>query len=54
MEPKEITEKDFTEAALSSDLPILAQFHAPWCWPCQAIAPMVEQLAEEYSGRLEV
>ena len=45
---------DFEADVLQSDLPVLVDFSAEWCGPCQAIAPTIEALAEEYSGRAKV
>ena len=44
----------FDEEVLKSDLPVLVDFWASWCQPCLSIAPAVEELAEEYSGRVKV
>lgn len=50
--PFSVTDSDFEERVLKSDLPILVDFWADWCMPCKMIAPIVEELSEEYDGRL--
>jgi thioredoxin 1 len=49
-----VTDGKFNEEVLQSDLPVLVDFWAPWCSPCLMIAPAVEELAKEYSGRIKV
>ena len=49
-----ITDANFEQEVLKSDLPVLIDFWATWCSPCQAIGPIVEKIAEEYTGRLKV
>ena len=49
-----LTDGDFEQTVLKSDKPVLVDFWAEWCGPCRMIAPAVEGLAEEYSGRVAV
>jgi thioredoxin 1 len=46
-----ITEADFDEKVLSSDLPVLIDFTAAWCGPCKMVTPIVEELAGEWEGK---
>ncbi len=48
--PVEVNEKSFEEQVLKSNSPVLVDFWAPWCGPCRRVAPIVEELAEEYDG----
>ena len=49
-----VTDDDFETTVLKSDKPVLVDFWAAWCGPCQAIGPTVEDLANEYAGRVAV
>ena len=49
-----VTDANFEAEVLKSDKPVLIDFWAPWCGPCKAIAPIVDELAGEYDGRLKV
>src|SRR5467141_4804482 len=50
----EVTDANFDSDVLKSDKPVLIDFWAPWCGPCRAIAPIVEELAGEYAGKLKI
>ena len=50
----EFTEQNFQNEVLDSSEPVLVDFWAPWCGPCRQIAPLIDQLATEYSGTVKV
>ncbi len=50
----EVTDTNFADEVLKSNIPVLVDFWAEWCGPCKMIAPAVAELAEEYKGRAKV
>jgi thioredoxin 1 len=51
---QQVSDSSFEADVLKSELPVLIDFWAPWCGPCKQIAPVVDELAKEYAGRLKI
>ena len=50
----ELNDANFEEEVLKSDIPVLVDFWAEWCAPCRVIEPLVDELAQQYSGKVKV
>ncbi|MBX3437918.1 MAG: thioredoxin [Planctomycetaceae bacterium] len=50
----ELTDGNFQDAVIQSDEPVLVDFWAPWCGPCKMLAPTIDELAEDYKGKVRV
>jgi thioredoxin 1 len=53
-EPIHVTDETFEKAVLKSELPVVVDFWAPWCGPCKMMAPLLDQAAKDYAGKLIV
>jgi len=54
MKPIYFTDDNFSREVLESTVPVIVDFWATWCGPCKMIAPIIEELAEKYNGKIKV
>jgi len=50
----ELTDADFDQVVHDADMPVLVDFWAPWCGPCKMMAPIIEEVAKDYTGKAKV
>ena len=52
--PVEVTDDSFEQEVLKSETPVVVDFWAPWCGPCKMIGPILEEIADEYDGKVKI
>jgi len=52
--PSHITDAEFEQEVIKADVPVLVDFWAPWCGPCHMVAPILEELAQEFNGKVKI
>ena len=50
----QFTDMNFKKEALEADMPVLVDFYADWCGPCKMVAPVIDELAKEYEGKVKI
>jgi len=50
----QVTDDSFDDEIMNSDMPVMVDFWAEWCGPCKMVGPVVEELAQEYEGRIKI
>ncbi len=54
MAASQVTDSSFKQEVLESEVPVLVDFWAPWCGPCRMVAPVVDEISEQYDGQIKV
>jgi len=49
-----LTDKNFEEEVLKSNIPVMVDFWAAWCQPCKVVSPIIDELAKEYEGKVKI
>ncbi|PIR97227.1 MAG: thioredoxin [Candidatus Doudnabacteria bacterium CG10_big_fil_rev_8_21_14_0_10_41_10] len=53
MQPKNISDAEFDQEVIKSNIPVFVDFWAEWCGPCKIVAPVLDELAKEYDGKIK-